>query len=274
MAQEGPSSAFKRANVDFKILGPARVTWEMARHYLGPAPHSFQLQVGSTGNAAADDWADVPGAAGVNVFTLTDNDPRALGKLVTAHYRLKLVDGAGGLYYSNPTTSEGALTKAEWLEAREVIFRETLLNRKFAAVKGYLLKAKRHGPPCVECLDPDTQEVTKSHCDTCKGTRWIGGYYAAMPATYAQLAENETRTNVDAQQNRGTVHDDAKIGRFVGLPQLYSYDVWVDADSDERHFLHDVNVLCHQRGVPLIYDAKLRVIEFGHVVYTVPLEGT
>lgn len=274
MAQQAPNSTFQRVDVDFKVQGGSRVTWEMARHFRGRAPLNFQLQVGKTGSSTADDWQDVPNAAGTNVFTLSDPDARALGKLLTIHYRVKLVDRDGNLYYSEPATSEGGLSKAEWLDAREIIFRETLYNKKFAATDGYLLKAKRYGVDCTECLDPHTGEVTKSHCTTCKGTRWVGGYYAAIPAIFSQLSENPTRTHRDTQQNRATVHDEVKKGRFIGLPQIYSYDVWVDADSDQRYYIHSVNVLAHLRGVPLVYEVELRQADFKDVIYQVALEGS
>jgi hypothetical protein len=274
MAQEGSTSAFLRSNTDYMTRGPVRVTWEMARHFKGRAPLNFQLQVGTTGNPEADDWQDVPGAFGVNVFTLSDPSPRSLGKTLSAHYRVKLMDGDNILYYSQPATSEGGLTKAEWLEAREMIFRESLLNQKFAAVKGYLLKAKRYGTPCTQCLDPDTEEITEANCETCKNTRWVGGYYKAMPAQYAQIKENPTRTHVDTEKNRGTIADEIKRGRFLGLPQVYSYDVWVDSDSDQRYYLHEICPIAKLRGVPIIFDAELRLAEYSDVIYSVSLEGS
>jgi hypothetical protein len=276
MAQEAPTDVFKRANVDFMLLGITRVTWEMARHFHGRPPLNFQLQRALTGSRLADDWEDVPGAAGVNVFTLSDEQDglRAIGKQLTVHYRVELTDGDGVVSYSSPASSEGGLTKFEWLEAREILFRESFSGIKFSSCNGWLLKAKRHGAPCPVCLDPDTGEVTTSHCPTCKGTRWTGGYYAAIPATYAEITENPIRMRRDMQQNRGTVYDDVKKGRFLGLPQLYAYDVWIDAESDERYYLHEINVIAKLRAVPLIYDVELRQVEFNEVVYTIPLEGS
>lgn len=274
MAQQPPNAAFQRVDVDFKVLGQSRVTWEMARHFLGVAPLNFQLQWGWTGSSSADDWEDVEGAAGTNVFTLTDPKRRAYGKMPCTHYRVKLATGDGRVLFSEPASIAGVLSKREWLEAREIIFREQLVDRTGDGVEGYLLKAKRHGPPCPICLDVWTGEVQNSHCDTCKGTRFVQGYYKAIPLTFTQLDDNPTREHVDLQQNRGTVRDDTKKGRFIGCPQLYSYDVWVCKDSDERYYLHEIATICHIRGVPLAFSAELRLAAWDDVIYTVSLEGS
>jgi hypothetical protein len=270
MSHAPESVAFQRVIVDFKTLGGARVTWTHARHFMAPPPWLYQLQWGLTGNDTADDWADT-GLPQENVFYLIDTGARFQGKVLAVHYRIKLMTGDGGIYYSSAATSEGGLSKKEWLFVREMIRRESLLNKKYPGVEGFLLTAKRHGPQCDLCLDPNTKEAKRSRCPRCLGTRFLGGYYAPLPGQYSQLEQTPSREHRDMEKNRGPTYDEVPRGRFIGYPQLHAYDAWVDKDSDQRYYFHEIGVKGHCRGVPVVYDAELRLAPPGDIIYTVAL---
>lgn len=257
---------FKHVRVDFKVMGTSRVTWELERHFYGVKPYTFQLQWSLSGVPSADDWTSI-GSPVSNVFTLSDTEPRKLGKLNNVHYRVKLVDANNAAWYSEPAPTEGSLDSREWLLARSLIFRETLLNARLHGTEGYLLKKKAQGEPCPNCLDPFTGEVTDSKCDICHGTRFVEGYFAALPLYMTLVDAGSYRESRGSE--RATIGDNHITGRFIGAPQLNSYDVWVDKDSDERYYFHTIKTLSSIRSVPLVYEIELRQVSVDDAVYSI-----
>lgn len=263
----GQVQPFSRVLVSYLTAGGATISWELQRHFIDPAPYTFQLQVGHTFNPEAADWTDV-GAAVIDTFFTVDPDKQQFGKWSEVHYRVKLTTGVD-TYFSEAEPASGLLSRRDWLLAREITRLEKLRHRIQTSVDGFLLKAIRYGPACTDCLDPLTQEVTNSHCSTCFGTAFENGYFKPLESQFFDLSTENTREHLNP--NTGTEKQDVVQARFVGAPQIESYDAWVDATSDKRYYIHRVSVVAKVRNVPIVVDVELRQAPFSDVIYEVPL---
>lgn len=271
---------FQRVWVDYMIKGTSRISWTFARHFLDPDPASwtYQLQVSehgllpaknSEGVLRSDDWTSL-GSPATNAGYLTDATRRAFGKTLLISYRVKLVTGVA-TYYSPPATTLGALNKQDWLRVQEIIRKEKLLHRVATSTEGFLLRRKRSGAACTRCLDPRTKEVTLSKCTLCLGTRFLGGYFAAVAGTYCRVEPNSTREQQNLQT--GPEKQDVTKGRVIAVPGMESLDVWIDGDSDLRYYVHVTDVLAQIRNVPVILGVELRQAPFDDVIYSFSLSG-
>lgn len=249
------------------------VSWEMACGFNEPLPYNFQLQVGRSnlsvfmndGSGRVDDWVDV-GAPVQNTYYVVDATDRLLGKTADLFYRVKVVAGDGGVYYSDPVGVEGGLSGRDAAIVQEMIRKERLRNASQVGTEGYLLKAYRHGPPCPTCTDAVTGEVTNSHCPTCYGTGFQGGYFPPYP-TFAVMEDYGTRESLNPQTNMSkpvTVP-----ARMLAQPQINSLDVFVEKNSDKRYIIHEYKVVAQHRGVPIAVVAELRLAPYSDVIYTV-----
>ena len=256
--------------VDYLVSGGARVSWELARHFIDPGTYTFQLQAGHTGLEDADDWEDVDVPV-VNTYFKLDNTQRLFGKTLDLYYRVKLTTDID-TYYSIPQNCFGKLLKRDWLKAKEIIRKELLRHRVLTSSDGYLLKARRYGPPCTDCSDVVTEltgEIANSHCASCYGTGFEFGYFSALPGTYADVGLEKNAEKRDPQI--GMVKPQAIQARFIGDPLLYTYDIWVEGTSDLRYYITEVDELVQMRSVPLVFNATLKLAPFTDVVYTIPL---
>jgi len=250
------------------IEGGSRIEWTMHPRFTDVGPYSYQLQAGRTGNNLADDWVNV-GLPVENACYAVDPEKRVYGKSQWTHYRLVLTT-SDGVYTSDPQPATGVLNKSDRLLVREIERKELLRLKKQAGQLGYLLKRRLFGEPC-SCRDTMTGETTNPACPYCYGTSFVTGYFAPIPY-WAELSPRKHRSHVD--DPRGTV-DDSPRSRLRGLnsPQVFSYDVWVDKDTDFRWILHEIDHLAEIRGVPVIIGAEARLAPFSDVVYTVPVDG-
>lgn len=268
---DGRCGPFLYVHVDHLVLGTTRVTWEMRPTFSARTPYEFQLQVGSTGVAEADDWKDV-GPAVTNTYLASDGERRAVGRQLVWHYRVRLTDADGGVYYSQAASLLGNLGARESGVAKEIIRKWRLRAGQWAGVRGFLLKRKREGELCTRCLDPDTGEVTDSNCPVCKGARHVAGYFRAVAETYSDLGLPEIHEErTDGPE--GWTLPTAVNAVFLGNPLLSTGDLWVNAESDERYYVEKIAVKARVRNVPVVSEAILRLLPFGDVAYQVPLEG-
>lgn len=256
------SGVFERVSVYPKISGGTRVEWDLSSRFTDPAPHTFQLQVGSTGSSSADDWANV-GAAAAGVFFLTDSTKRVYGRTQWTHYRVKLTTSRG-TYYSRPQGCFGVLDHRNWRLAREILRRELLLLKKGpGGQQGYLIKMRYTGSPCPRCLDYQSSEVRDADCDVCLGTGILRGYYDPIPCIYAALDPGPTGDKRSGER-MGMVNEVAATARMLAVPQLTSGDLWVDKDTDLRWVIHDIQNIAEFKGVPLVCKVHLRLAPFSN----------
>lgn len=260
---------FDRVRVWHVVSGGTRVEWTLHPNFTDPAPHTFQLQVGRTGLASADDWTDV-GLAVTNVFYAVDDSQRLFGQSTWTHYRVQLTTSLG-VYHSKPEPIYGSLLRADWLKWKNLVRQwDFQLKHGPGGQEGYLLKRRLYGERC-SCLDTRTLEVTKPQHEECYGTGFVGGYFDAEPCSWAELDVRMTREKLDGQ--RGTTNDLVVAGKLLAVPQLMEKDVWVDKDTDIRYFVGGIQHLAEVRGVPVAVGTQLKPAPLSHVIYKFPIDG-
>lgn len=256
---------FKRLAVDHLILGGSRIWWRLDPEFNDPGPHTFQLQVGTTGLPTASDWRNV-GEPIVDAFYADDDARRLYGQTLLTHYRVTLTTGAG-TYVSEPTSVEGELSERDLTLAREIIRKERLRGAGLAWREGILLKRLRYGPKCTKCRDRLLDETTDSDCTECNGTGFQVGYHRPVPLCVEFLTQKINAETTDP--SRGSINDVAVKIRCLGFPALNKEDVWVDGRSDERWTLSKVQHEAVMRGVPIVISADINMLPYTHPAYRV-----
>lgn len=268
---------FDRITVDHMARGTVRVHWSLYYDFAAPGPHSFQLQVGRTGLATADDWANV-GAPVVDGTTATDATPRLAGTSMTTHYRVVLTDGDGEVYRSRPAGVYGLLGLRDWLLASELVRKHKLLQRRFAGVPGWLLKRRLVGTPAAQPtrrstkVDPMTGGLIRSQGAGMVATGGTEFGYFAPTRLDVDMPGGGSAAEVDPA--RGTYDEavDFPGCGFLVLPYVDAGDLFVADGSDRRFAVGAVQVNVSLRGVPLYGTATLSLLPFSDVAYkiTVP----
>lgn len=260
------SPVFDLVHVSYLIKGGTFVSWGLISTFTDPLPHSFQLQVGQTGNSNADDWEDV-GLPVENSIYAIDGTQRSWGQIQRTHYRVKLTTSVG-TYYSIPTGAMGLLNVADWKVAREIIRKERLRFHRDCQ-EGYLLKRRISGARCTSCLDLQLDESADHNCTECYGTGYQCGYYYPVPCVWADLSPRTHRLALD--QQRGAVAQITVPARMLMLPLLDTMDVWVNKLTDDRYYVHTIQHIAEYSGVPLVAHVELRPAPFSDVVYSVEI---
>ena len=264
---------FDRVMVDFLVKGGARVSWRLARDFFDPAPYTFQLQVGSTGDPLADDWTNV-GAPQTNVFTITDTTQREYGKNPVTHYRVILTTGLG-TYTSRPCSILGVMDHHNWMIAREIVRREKIrLGRTAVRVQGWLLKRRWQGvtpdPTNLATATTDylTGAIIRSDEATTVGTPFLYGYYAPVPFTIDKSPEGHNE-RYDDSDNTTDAPQNAITCRALMVPPLATLDVFVAQYSDRRYYFHQIEAAAEVQGVPVIANCTIRRAPSNDVIYSV-----
>lgn len=261
-------SVFDRVLVSYLIAGGTRVMWELLPEFTDPGPLSFQLQVGQSANPEADDWADV-GLPVTDQYFAVDDEQRVWGKTQFTHYRVVLTTSRG-THYSDPTGGMGILSKREWLLARNIIHQRKIAYRVgTGACRGYLLKRRWTGVKCRVCLDLQTEESRNPFCPSCYGTGMECGYFYPQSCVWAQMSPKNYRTKLT--EARGTT-DDISVGcEMLMTDVLGEDDIWVNALTDDRWYVHEVQHTSEIRGVGITAQVRLALVPFSSPIYGIEI---
>lgn len=227
-----------------------------------PGPYTFYLEWAEHVNA---DFVQV--GDGTDLTVLYDDDNRVFSKLPHSVYRVRLETDTV-ISYSEPANITGNWNRHDYLIAREVVRREYVAMQRYTGTRGFYLARKVWGEICSACADYNTQEPTNSHCETCFGTGFVGGY---NNADVFYLVEDRTGGREERQDSVGVVTNKTQTARAIAYPYITSKDIWISAESDKRWSIEGQNELVAMRGIPIVYGLQLRLIEPGNIIYSVPV---
>ncbi len=257
---------FSRLRVDYLVVGGSRVAWELVSSMQDAGPYYFQLQIGRHG-VEDDDWTTI-GAPVVDGSYAIDPEHRLWGMTQWAFYRVRLQTNSN-VYFSRPQPPWGNLSQLDWnLVANMQVTQK--LSFMHEGVPGLLLKRKVYGTKCTECTDFQTGEVTVSDCPSCYGTGFEGGYWAGPSCCYTKMSLPKRREQRDGGQARGMVNDIAIQAEMLAEPFLSEEDVWINRDTDERWFIHEISHKVEWRSYPVVLNVEMRKIPFSHLIYQFP----
>lgn len=246
--------------------GAVAVSWVLERDFNAPGPYKFTLR--KHRNPADDKPVDV--ATGTDVYVLEDRSRPVRDSEfdLASSYSVKLEDGDGNTHVSHITTHDDGWNHRDWLLAREIVRKETLLQKKKAGSRGWLLKRRWYGDACPVCTNVVTGEATKPNCATCYGTGITGGYYP--PFEYWVLM-NPTDRKVRLTPDRGIVSENDETIRGLAYPVLETNDIWVNGQTGDRYrVMEDVAAIARHRGVDLVVSARITLMPTSSVVYDIP----
>jgi hypothetical protein len=262
------ASPFRAIIVDRLTEGPTTIFWDLVDGFRDAGPYRFRVQVGSTGSPFSDDWKDV-GPETANTYYMLDSEKHERNKTITTHYRV-ILSTADRVYISGPASALQHLDRYQFRVASEMLRRgrKALENNPYHR-QGYILFRRRFGPACTRCIDPNTNEVTDMNCPVCYGSGKLGGYFAPLAYQFAMITPRVITERVKA--GVGTSADDYRTGMFLGYPLLQTYDVFVDAHSDERFIVSTVKYVETIGAVPISQELEMGVPDFSNVVYKFPI---
>lgn len=250
----------------------SRIEWTLHDEFRVPGPHTFQLQAARAGVSTVDDWVNV-GLPAVDAFYLLDDVQRVHGKTQWTHYRVQLTTPNGSILRSRATLAQGAMS---WFDRQ--LYRTTLLTwtkqfRLSQASEGYLLKRRLAGERCA-CVNHLTDDPSDAQCPECYGTGIVSGYYPAESCIYAQfqLPGRGVHDHLDPAQTRSNI-DPAKdsLAIMLAVPQLFSKDIWVEKQTDQRYTVERWTPRIVVRERPVVLDVVLTQLEFSHPAYRIEI---
>jgi hypothetical protein len=133
-------------------------------------------------------------------FHYIDRDVEIYRKRFQYYYRIHAISPSGESLWSDEKPIEitqkhrnrGTIN----FGVRRVIQREfDLVLRHLSGTECAILKKKHVGTRCPDCFDPVTKLSLDSHCETCKGTGWSGGYHAPF-YTWVRIGADHITTAV------------------------------------------------------------------------------
>ncbi len=261
-------TAFDRVWVTHATIGGTIVEWALKQNLNDPGPFTYQLQLGRTGSNLSDDWVNV-GLPVTNACLAVDDTQRLYGRTQWTHYRVRATT-ALATYVSPPEPVYGRMPYADWRRAREILRGWRVnLEKTPAGTKGSLLKRRLYGTAC-DCLDEMTYGVRNPQHETCYGTGFVGGYFDPIPCSYVEFPLKLTYNRTD--DGRGTIQDGPNAWvKMLNVPQVFSGDVWVNSNTDERWVVHEINSIAELRGVPLVISCQMSLVPFKDVIYQFPM---
>lgn len=264
------NSVFSRVIVDHLLPDGARVTWQLAPHFLEPGTRSFQLQTSQTGEVTDEEWVDV----GLPTATLSaiDDTRRRIGKALDTVYRVELTIGSQ-VWYSPASPAYGLLSWREWLLARGIIRRRSLKYSKRDGADGWLLKRRDAGEQLTTATTADFAElatdeisglVLNSRQPTTLGTEYAAGYYPPVPM---YMVFSNLQNQLQRDEQRGMTNDTKLQGECLAYPAIDTRDVWIAAHDDRRYYLSPIQTVAELRQVPLVIACELQVAPTGDAIY-------
>jgi len=196
----------------------------------------------------------------------TDRDVDLLSKYRELYYFITAHSGRGTVYTSPVKNLSRLLERDDFAKAMEINRMEMVLLRQYAGVEVHILKRRHFGTPC-ECFDPLTNTVLVKNCQSCAGTRYVGGYFKAIK-TYSNISPDR-RVRLETQEF--TMEPIVSTAWITGYPIVQPNDLFFEADTNRRWIIRDVQNT-ELRRFPVKQTLVLKELPRSDVEYNIALD--
>ena len=146
-----------------------------------------------------------------------------------------------------------------------IIAEDDFLLKDATGVPSLVFKRRRGGIACPECFDPIQKKRTKSHCTSCYGTNWVGGFFKPID-TYIDFNPNPKNSVITGWGEIQENETDSKLSNFPDVSpgdvirELRDFRMWrvVKVDVTEK------------RRCQMLQFARLTEIKPSDVEYLLP----
>jgi len=264
-------SPFASLHVIPRVTGGTVVAWTLGAVTL-KAPLQFQLEVDRAGHNFADDWEIVVPYT-PDIHFATDPEQRSAGWFRSTYYRVAVKDADDVVVRSLPiAANQGRLNQVQQRTYNEILRREQKRYglKNTPASTGYLLKVRYYGTKCLNCIDPDSGEPTTDQCTNCYGIGYVNGYHRPYPCFNVDLGPMPH--NLSMYKEQGPMIDGGIAGiRYLNIPPVHPWDVWVDATTDDRYIIGQIQPIAVFGSINLVCNAAAAKLAYDHPVYKIPV---
>lgn len=141
--------------------------------------------------------------------------------------------------------------------------------RKYNGTPVALLKRKVWGQICVDCTDKVTRETTRAACQTCWGTRIVGGYWTPT-LVYARRGPPDSSTAI-TPRGKSDVNE-VKIW-VPDVPALERDDLIVFLE-DQRRYRIDRQMQTEMQLVAVHQVFIAQEIDHSNIIYRMPIDAS
>ena len=264
-------TAFSNIRIIPRVRGITTVVWSFSSTE-ATAPVRFRLEVGRAPHNESNDWEPVTELQ-EGVTTLQDTKRRSHGWYRLAYYRILAEDAAGRTFTSTPQPATGTLMSSQQESMfREIVRRERLRARRRMSEmsQGALLKVRYYGEPCTECAEPNSGLPLDDRCPSCFGVGYKYGYYHPIACFAVDLGNLSHDLKMFESQFPRIEGNTAQI-RFLNIPFVHPWDVWVDYSSDNRYLIGQISPQTSLGALPVICNAAVARLAYTHPAYAVPV---
>lgn len=195
------------------------VMWEVASFEGNPFNFEFTILRAET---SFGPWDIVAGPFS-DQYYFRDTTPVVLHKLRKLYYLLRIKDKTTGEVREFGPTAQ--LPEPN-LETMEMVRQEDVYFREKVGRKCWVFPIRTFGAYCT-CRNTVTGQRTRSNCNTCFGTGYLGGFYAPVEV-WIQFDPAAQRTQPTTQNERKDTFTSARMGPS---PLLKSKDLVIEAEN-------------------------------------------
>lgn len=259
-------SPFIRIVVDILSSNNKDIYWEIDNRFVFEGIPEFYVDV----SRSTSEWKVLNTLPITGVNKYTDDVQRRFSTKFDFYYRVRCVDN-GTEYISEVSPASGYFNKKEYLKAKNILRQIYLRSKKTSAgVDGYLLKRKEFGEKCTVCTDFSTGAVINNLCETCYGTRIVGGYYNTISEYYMDMSPIKI-IQEDVEKPLASKDDRQRTAGVAYYPFLKTKDIFIEKHQNRRYSIEKITPVLELSGVPLYSMVDLSLLPITRIEYLLPI---
>ena len=204
-----------------------------------------------------------------DTYFFTDTNPSPYGLTSRVWYQLRAVPVSGAInsVYSDPVTPGNRARDSRGKILRKARYDLGITLSKLSGVRVTILKRKKFGTRCPVCYNESTKDVVISHCNTCYGTSYEGGYHMGY-ATWGKLAP---ATIQEGHDRTGPSELGMSSITIADYPLVEVDDLIVDNDTNRR-FIVKRKMSTESSGLVVHQDLQISELSRAAVEYAIPVD--